>query len=98
MMRMDGVSMVYQDTPESSLQRTISRYSVRWVFTQSRTRWTKTICAQMILNKGTYGDVEILKPSTIELIFTNFNTKFPEHSQGWALSSTSIPGLARWRV
>ena len=82
MMRTDGVSMVYQGTPESFLQRTTSRYSVRWASTEPRTRHTKTTCAQMILNKGTYGDVQILKPSTVELIFTNFNTKFPEHSHG----------------
>ncbi|KAF8327076.1 beta-lactamase/transpeptidase-like protein, partial [Amanita rubescens] len=40
------------------------------------------IFCQMILNEGTYGDLQILKPSTVELIFTNFNTKFPGHSHG----------------
>lgn len=38
--------------------------------------------AQMILNKGTYGDAQILKPSSIELIFTNFNSRFPKNAHG----------------
>lgn len=41
----------------------------------------------MVLNNGTYGNVQILQPSTVDLIFHNFNTNFPgdEHGLGFEL-------------
>jgi CubicO group peptidase (beta-lactamase class C family) len=44
--------------------------------------------AQMILNNGTYGGHQILKPESVDLIFHNFNTKFPgnEHGLGFELN------------
>jgi len=43
---------------------------------------------QMILNNGTYNGVRILQPSTVDLIFHNFNTAFPgnEHGLGFELN------------
>jgi CubicO group peptidase (beta-lactamase class C family) len=42
---------------------------------------TAVFC-QMILNNGTYGGQRILKPETVDLIFYNFNTKFPDDQHG----------------
>ena len=42
------------------------------------------IFLQMILNNGTYGGQKILSPQAVDLIFTNFNTKFPTDSHGFA--------------
>lgn len=36
----------------------------------------------MILNNGTYGKAQILKPSTVDLIFHDFNTNFPGNAHG----------------
>jgi CubicO group peptidase (beta-lactamase class C family) len=36
----------------------------------------------MILNNGTYNGIRILQPSTVNLIFHNFNTAFPEDAHG----------------
>ncbi len=38
---------------------------------------------QMILNNGTYGGQKILSPEAVDLIFTNFNTKFPSSAHGF---------------
>jgi len=40
------------------------------------------IFCQMILNNGTYGKAQILKPSTVDLIFHDFNTNFPGNAHG----------------
>ncbi|PFH47420.1 hypothetical protein AMATHDRAFT_6762 [Amanita thiersii Skay4041] len=40
------------------------------------------IFCQMILNNGTYNSVQILKPETVDLIFHNFNTRFPGDAHG----------------
>lgn len=42
----------------------------------------------MVLNNGTYGGVRILKPSTVDMIFHNYNTAFPgnEHGLGFELN------------
>jgi CubicO group peptidase (beta-lactamase class C family) len=52
------------------------------------------ILCQMILNNGTYGDVRILHPETVDLMFTNFNQKFPgdEHSLGFELDQYYFSG------
>jgi CubicO group peptidase (beta-lactamase class C family) len=36
----------------------------------------------MILNNGTYGGTLVLKAETVDLIFTNFNVKFPGDAHG----------------
>lgn len=36
----------------------------------------------MILNNGAFNGVRILQPSTVDLIFHNFNTAFPENPHG----------------
>jgi CubicO group peptidase (beta-lactamase class C family) len=36
----------------------------------------------MIANNGTYNGVRILQPSTVDLIFYNFNTAFPGDAHG----------------
>lgn len=45
------------------------------------------IFCQMILNNGTYSGHRILSPEVVDLIFTNFNAKFPgdEHGLGFEL-------------
>ncbi|CZR53798.1 probable beta-lactamase [Phialocephala subalpina] len=42
---------------------------------------TARLC-QMILNNGTYGSHRILSPSAVDLIFTNFNARFPGEAHG----------------
>lgn len=48
----------------------------------STVRDTAIFC-QMILNNGTYGGERILSPQAVDLIFKNFNTKFPTDSHGF---------------
>ncbi|KAJ5435998.1 Beta-lactamase-related protein [Penicillium cf. griseofulvum] len=52
------------------------------------------IFCQMILNNGTYGGKQILKPKTVDLMFTDFNTAFPgnEHSIGFELNQNYFSG------
>lgn len=40
------------------------------------------VLAQMILDGGKYGDTRVLDESSVRLIFTNFNQKFPGDSHG----------------
>ncbi|KAH9224993.1 putative beta-lactamase [Leptodontidium sp. 2 PMI_412] len=49
---------------------------------------------QMILNNGTYGGHRILSHEVVDLIFTNFNTKFPgeEHGLGFELNQYYTAG------
>lgn len=42
---------------------------------------TARLC-QMILNNGTYGGKRVLSAESVDLIFTNFNEKFPGDDQG----------------
>lgn len=53
-----------------------------------------SILCQMILNNGTYGGKRILKPQTVDLMFTDFNTNFPgdEHSIGFELNQFYFSG------
>lgn len=48
----------------------------------------------MILNNGTYGGKRVLRPETVDLIFTNFNTAFPgnAHGLGFELDQTYWSG------
>ena len=52
------------------------------------------IFCQMILNNGTYGGVRILSLEVVDLIFYNFNTKFPgdEHGLGFELDQYYTAG------
>ncbi|RDB30558.1 hypothetical protein Hypma_007144 [Hypsizygus marmoreus] len=47
----------------------------------STARDLATFC-QMILNNGTYNGVQILQPSTVDLIFHDFNIRFPGNAHG----------------
>lgn len=55
------------------------------------------IMCQMILNNGTYNGVKVLEPWTVDLIFENFNTKFPSnaHGLGFELNQTYWSGPMR---
>lgn len=48
------------------------------------------IFAHMLLNDGKYGNVRILKPSTVALMEKNMNTDFPgdDHGLGWELNQS----------
>lgn len=51
----------------------------------------------MILNNGTYGGTRVLKPETVDLIFTNFNGAFPgnAHGLGFELNQNYWSGAMR---
>lgn len=40
------------------------------------------VFCQMILNNGTYGGTRVLRPETVDLIFTDFNVAFPGNAHG----------------
>lgn len=52
------------------------------------------IFCQMILNNGTYGGHRVLSQEAVDLIFTDFNGKFPgnNYGTGFALNQTSSQG------
>ncbi|EAW13288.1 serine hydrolase domain-containing protein [Aspergillus clavatus NRRL 1] len=52
------------------------------------------ILCQMILNNGTYGGHRILSPEVVDLIFHNFNERFPgdEHGLGFELNQYYTAG------
>ncbi|WP_399344899.1 serine hydrolase domain-containing protein [Umezawaea sp. Da 62-37] len=60
------------------------------------------VLAQAILNGGTYDGHRILRPQTVKLMTTNFNTEFPEDSHGlgfeldqrWYMGALSSPATA----
>ncbi|ORX35394.1 putative beta-lactamase [Kockovaella imperatae] len=58
------------------------------------TAYDLAIFCQMILNNGTYHGVKILEPWTVDYIFTNYNTKFPNnaHGAGFELNQTYWSG------
>ncbi|MER5767835.1 serine hydrolase [Streptomyces sp. NPDC001985] len=49
--------------------------------------WDLAILARTLLNGGVYGKARILRPDSVELMFTDFNTAFPgdEHGLGFEL-------------
>ena len=49
---------------------------------------------QMILNNGTYGGKRILSEESVDLLFTNFNSKFPgdDHGLGFELDQSYTAG------
>ncbi|PRY46202.1 serine hydrolase domain-containing protein [Umezawaea tangerina] len=60
------------------------------------------VLAQTVLNGGTYDGHRILRPQTVRLMLTNFNTEFPEDSHGlgfeldqrWYMGALSSPATA----
>jgi CubicO group peptidase (beta-lactamase class C family) len=61
------------------------------------TAYDLAIFGQMILNNGTYNGKKILEPSVVDLIFTNFNSKFPgnEHGLGFELNQAYWAGAMK---
>lgn len=55
------------------------------------------IFCQMILNNGTYGGKTIVQPQTIDLIFHDYNARFPgnSHGLGFELNQTYWSGPMR---
>ncbi|WP_228975938.1 serine hydrolase [Streptomyces sp. DH12] len=49
--------------------------------------WDLAVLARTLLNGGAYGRARILRPDSVELLFTDFNTAFPgdEHGLGFEL-------------
>ncbi|WP_405673425.1 serine hydrolase [Streptomyces sp. NBC_01530] len=49
--------------------------------------WDLAVLARTLLNGGSYGRARILRPKSVELMFTDFNTAFPgdEHGLGFEL-------------
>ncbi|WP_328404343.1 serine hydrolase [Streptomyces sp. NBC_00390] len=49
--------------------------------------WDLAVLARTLLNGGTYGHARVLRRSSVELMFTDFNTAFPgdEHGLGFEL-------------
>ncbi|WP_406481161.1 serine hydrolase [Streptomyces sp. NBC_01615] len=49
--------------------------------------WDLAVLGRTLLNGGTYGRTRILRPETVDLMFTDFNTAFPgdEHGLGFEL-------------
>ncbi|MEU3821563.1 serine hydrolase [Streptomyces sp. NPDC030392] len=49
--------------------------------------WDLAVLARTLLNGGAYGGVRVLRPESVELMFTDFNTAFPgdEHGLGFEL-------------
>ncbi|MFF3558061.1 serine hydrolase [Streptomyces tsukubensis] len=50
--------------------------------------WDLAVLARTLLNGGSYGRARILRPGSVELMFTDFNTAFPgdEHGLGFELN------------
>ncbi|KAK1923922.1 putative beta-lactamase [Papiliotrema laurentii] len=55
------------------------------------------VFCQMILNNGSYHGTKILEPWTVDLIFHNYNTQFPDdaHGLGFELNQTYWSGPMR---
>ncbi|MCD7444651.1 serine hydrolase [Streptomyces lincolnensis] len=51
------------------------------------TAWDLAVLGRTLLNGGVYGRARILRPESVELMFTDFNTAFPgdEHGLGFEL-------------
>ncbi|MFE0426075.1 serine hydrolase [Streptomyces sp. NPDC058953] len=50
--------------------------------------WDLAVLARTLLNGGSYGRARVLRPASVELMFTDFNTAFPgdEHGLGFELN------------
>ncbi|MFF1961867.1 serine hydrolase [Streptomyces sp. NPDC058220] len=64
--------------------------------------WDLAILARTLLNGGAYGGARILRPESVELMFTDFNTGFPGDSHGlgfelyqhWYMGAMATPHTA----
>lgn len=64
--------------------------------------WDLAVLGRTLLNRGAYGRARILKPESVDLMFTNFNTAFPGHDHGlgfelyqhWYMGAMATPHTA----
>lgn len=64
--------------------------------------WDLAVLARTLLNGGSYGRSRILRPPSVELMFTDFNTAFPGHEHGlgfelyqhWYMGAMATPRTA----
>ncbi|MEV7872190.1 serine hydrolase [Streptomyces sp. NPDC088124] len=64
--------------------------------------WDLAVLARTLLNGGAYGRARILRPASVELMFTDFNTDFPGDAHGlgfelyqhWYMGAMATPGTA----
>ena len=64
--------------------------------------WDLAVLGRTLLNGGAYGRARILRPASVELMFTDFNTGFPgdahglgfELSQHWYMGAMATPRTA----
>lgn len=66
------------------------------------TAWDLAVLCRTLLNHGAYGTVRILRPETVDLMFSNANTAFPGHDHGlgfelyqhWYMGAMATPRTA----
>ncbi|GAA3771048.1 serine hydrolase domain-containing protein [Streptomyces coacervatus] len=64
--------------------------------------WDLAVLGRTLLNGGCYGRARILRPESVELMFTDFNTAFPGHEHGlgfelyqhWYMGAMATPRTA----
>lgn len=64
--------------------------------------WDLAVLGRTLLNRGTYGRARILRPESVDLMFTNLNTAFPGHDHGlgfelyqhWYMGAMATPRTA----
>ncbi|MGW3956407.1 serine hydrolase [Streptomyces sp. NPDC004752] len=64
--------------------------------------WDLAVLARTLLGGGAYGRTRILRPRSVELMFTDFNTAFPGHEHGlgfelyqhWYMGAMATPRTA----
>ncbi|WP_066955351.1 serine hydrolase, partial [Streptomyces lushanensis] len=64
--------------------------------------WDLAVLARTLLNGGAYGRARILRPESVELMFTDFNTAFPGDAHGlgfelyqhWYMGAMATPSTA----
>lgn len=64
--------------------------------------WDLAVLGRTLLNGGCYGRARILRPESVELMFTDFNTAFPGHEHGlgfelyqhWYMGAMATPHTA----
>ncbi|QXE38550.1 serine hydrolase [Streptomyces sp. GMY02] len=64
--------------------------------------WDLAVLARTLLNGGAYGQARILRPESVELMFTDFNTDFPGDAHGlgfelyqhWYMGAMATPRTA----
>ncbi|GGZ96239.1 serine hydrolase [Streptomyces echinoruber] len=66
------------------------------------TAWDLAVLGRTLLNGGAHGRARILRPESVELMFTNLNTAFPGHDHGlgfelyqhWYMGALATPRTA----